>query len=85
VDELRRRALAHVEDELARLRRLGPAGVRALAGAARDAEHGDVVVSTHVEEEDDRLMVLVEAWRGRRTLATGGFAMAPDGSTRTPH
>ena len=34
--------------------------------------------------EDERLMVLVEAWRGRRTLATGGFAMTPDGHAHTP-
>jgi len=85
VDELRRRALDLVEAELERLRGLGPAGVRALAGPATDAERGELVVSTRVEDEDERLMVLVEAWRGRRTLATGGFAMAPDGSTTTPH
>jgi hypothetical protein len=28
--------------------------------------------------------VLVDARRGRRMLATGGFAMAPDGTTHTP-
>jgi hypothetical protein len=84
VDELRRRALELVDDELDRLRRLGPPGVRALAGASSDAERGELTVSTHVEQEDDRLMVLVEAWRGRRTLATGGFAMDPDGTARTP-
>jgi len=84
VDELRERALTLVDAELARLRGAGPDAVRALAGT-RDAERDDLVVSTRVQEEDDRLLVLVEAWRGRRTLATGGFAMRPDGSTHTPH
>ena len=32
----------------------------------------------------DYTLHLVEAWRGRRTLATGGFAMTPDGQTHTP-
>lgn len=85
MDELRSHALALVDAELDRLRALGPAAVRGLAGPPRDSERGELVVSTRVQEEDDRLLVLVEAWRGRRTLATGGFAMAPDGSTRTPH
>jgi hypothetical protein len=84
VDELRQRALGVVDAELARLREAGPDAVRALAGT-RDDERDDLVVSTRVQEEDDRLLVLVEAWRGRRTLATGGFAMGPDGSTHTPH
>ena len=43
-------------------------------------EDGDLVF----EPEGERLMVLVEAWRGRRILATGGFAMTPDGQTHTP-
>jgi hypothetical protein len=84
VDDRRRRALALVDAELERLRDLGPAGVRALTGPPRDEQRDDVVVSTRVQAEDDRLLVLVEAWRGRRTLATGGFAMSPDGSTHTP-
>ena len=85
VDALRTRALELVDAELDRLRTLGPAAVRELAGAPRDARRGELTVSTLVQPEDDRLMVLVEAWRGRRTLATGGFAMGPDGSTHTPH
>jgi hypothetical protein len=85
VNELRTRALALVDAELDRLRELGPDHVRGLAGPPRDAERGELTVSTRVQEEDGRLLVLVEAWRGRRTLATGGFAMAPDGSTHTPH
>lgn len=85
MDELRRRALALVDAELERLRVLGPAGVRALSGPPHDEQRDELVVSTHVQEEDDRLLVLVEAWRGRRTLATGGFAMRADGSTHTPH
>ena len=84
VEELRERALATVEAELERLRGLGPEAVRALAGQ-HDDPRDELVVSTRVQEEDDRLLVLVEAWRGRRTLATGGFAMEPDGSTHTPH
>jgi hypothetical protein len=85
VNELRTRAVALVDAELDRLRELGPDHVRALAGPPRDAERGELTVSTRVQDEDGRLLVLVEAWRGRRTLATGGFAMAPDGSTHTPH
>jgi hypothetical protein len=84
VNELRTRAIALVDAELDRLRELGPDHVRTLAGPPRDAERGELTVSTRVQDEDGRLLVLVEAWRGRRTLATGGFAMAPDGSTHTP-
>jgi hypothetical protein len=85
VDALRTRALELVDAELDRLRALGPAGVRELTGPPRDTERDELTVSTRVQQEDDRLLVLVEAWRGRRTLATGGFAMGPDGSTHTPH
>ena len=81
----RARALELVEAELERLRRLGPQRVRALVGAPHDAEREGLTISTTVGDEGDRLMVLVEAWRGRRTLATGGFAMHPDGTTVTPH
>lgn len=83
--EARRRALALVDAELERVRALGPARVRALAGATVDADRDGIVVSTRVEAEDTRLLVLVEAWSGRRTLATGGYAMARDGTTTTPH
>jgi len=85
-DELRARALAEVGAELERLRTLGPVGVRALvADSPHDAPASDgLTLSTHVDAEDERLMVLVEAWRGRRTLATGGFAMTPDGETHVP-
>jgi hypothetical protein len=83
--DLRRRALELVEAELDRLRALGPQAVRAMAdGAPRDDERDGVTLSTRVEAEGERLLVLVEAWRGRRTLATGGFAMEPDGTTHTP-
>src|SRR3954471_16358428 len=86
VDELRARAMARVTDELDRLRSLGFARLGELAaGSPHEAAHDDgVTVSTRVEAEGERLMVLVEAWRGRRTLATGGFAMTPDGQARTP-
>jgi hypothetical protein len=85
VNAERRRAIALVDAELERLRAAGPAAVRALASTSPvDAQHDGLVLSTHVAEEDDRLMVLVEVWRGRRTLATGGYAMLPDGTTYTP-
>jgi hypothetical protein len=86
VDELRARALTHVTDELDRLRGLGFARLGELtAGSPHDAAHEDgVTVTTRVDREGERLMVLVEAWRGRRTLATGGFAMTPDGQPHTP-
>ncbi|TML98761.1 MAG: hypothetical protein E6G10_21925 [Actinobacteria bacterium] len=86
-DDLRRLALARVESELDRLRAAGPAAVADLAALPpqdAQAEEG-LTVTTHVNAEGERLMVLVEAWRGRRTLATGGFAMSPDGRTTTPH
>ena len=85
-DDLRRLALACVEAELERLRAVGPAAVADLAARPpQDAPAEDgLTVTTHVEAEDERLLVLVEAWRGRRTLATGGFAMSPDGRTTTP-
>lgn len=85
-DDLRRRALDSVDAELERLRGLGAPGVAELAGTSpHDARAGaDVMLTTRVEREGERLMVLVEAWRGRRILATGGFAMTPDGQTHTP-
>ena len=85
-DDLRRRALDCVHGELDRLRGLGAGGVAALAsGSPHDAPAGGgVTLTTRVEPEGERLMVLVEAWRGRRILATGGFAMTPDGQTHTP-
>ena len=82
-DPIRDGAIALVHEQLDRLRDAGPGAVRALAGA-HDERHGEVFLTTRVQAEDDRLMVLVEAWKGRRTLATGGFAMAPDGTTHTP-
>ena len=84
-DPVRDHAIALVHGELDRLRAAGPDAVRALVAASpHDDERGDVTLTTRVSAEDERLMVLVEAWRGRRTLATGGFAMAPDGTTHTP-
>jgi hypothetical protein len=85
-DELRDRALAAVEAELDRLRALGRTGVDALVdGSPHDAPREEgLTLTTRVDPEDDRLMVLVEAWRGRRMFATGGFAMGPDGQTHTP-
>lgn len=84
--EARARAIALVEAELERVRTAGPAHVSALAdGGAVDAVHDDIVVTTIIRREGERLLVLAEAWRGRRMLATGGFTMLPDGSTHTPH
>lgn len=82
---LRPRALELVDAELDALRDAGPEAVRALgARGPVDAERGDLSLTTRVVDEGDRLLVLVEAWRGRRVLATGGYAMAPDGTTSTP-
>jgi hypothetical protein len=79
-------AMALVDDELARLRGLGPEAVRALAGDSPVEREADgIVVATRVQAEDERLLVLVDARRGRRMLATGGFAMHADGTTHTPH
>ena len=83
---LRPRALALVEAELAALRAAGWDAVRALAPRGPvDDVRGELELTTRVVDEGDRLLVLVEAVRGRRVLATGGFAMAPDGTTSTPH
>ncbi len=85
-DDLRSAAIALVNAELDRLRGLGPDAVRALLdGSPHERDEVGVVVATRVHEEDERLMVLVDARRGRRMLATGGFAMLPDGTTVTPH
>lgn len=78
------RAVDAVEREVERLARLGPEALRPLAGGSCDAERDGIMLTTRVDRDRDRLLVLVEAWRGRRMLATGGFAMAPDGSTHTP-
>jgi hypothetical protein len=79
-------AIGLVEAELDRLRDLGPEAVRALAARSPvEREEEGMVVATRVQEEGGRLLVLVDARRGRRMLATGGFAMHPDGTTHTPH
>ena len=79
-------AIGLVEAEVARLRGLGPDAVRALVAASPHERDVDgIVVATRVQAEDERLLVLVDARRGRRMLATGGFAMDPDGTTHTPH
>jgi hypothetical protein len=85
-DDPRPVAIALVESELERLRRLGPEQVRSLLPASPvERETEGIVLATRVQAEDERLLVLVDARRGRRMLATGGFAMAADGSTHTPH
>jgi hypothetical protein len=82
---LRRRAIQLLEDELDRIRAVGPRGVRDMAAhSPLDAARDELTVTAKVDEEDDRLLVLVEVWSGRRIFATGGFAMLPDGSTHTP-
>jgi hypothetical protein len=79
-------AIGLVESELERLRHLGPAEVRSLLPSSPvERESDGIVVATRIQAEDERLLVLVDARRGRRMLATGGFAMAPDGTTHTPH
>ncbi len=83
---LRRRALKLLDDELERIRSVGPAAVREMAAhSPLDAARDELRVTAKVDDEGDRLLVLVEIWSGRRIFATGGFAMLPDGSTHTPH
>lgn len=83
---LRRRAIQLLDDELDRIRAVGPAGVREMAPhSPLDAARDELTVTAKVDDEGDRLLVLVEVWSGRRIFATGGFAMLPDGSTHTPH
>jgi len=72
-----------VDEELERLRGFGPEQLERL-GSPSDRVSGEITITTRIAPEGDRLMVLVEAWRGRRVLATGGFAMDPDGTARTP-
>jgi hypothetical protein len=85
-DDRRKVAIALVESELERLRGLDPDAVRELVdGSPHERDHHGLVVATRVQAEDERLLVLVDARRGRRMLATGGFSMAPDGTTHTPH
>jgi hypothetical protein len=82
---LRRRAIQLLEDELERIRLLGYAEVRELAEhSPLDAARDDLTVTARVEQEGEKLMVLVEVWSGRRVFATGGYAMFADGSTYTP-
>lgn len=82
---LRRRAIELLDDELDRIRAVGPQGVREMAAhSPLDAARDELTVTARVDEEDERLLVLVEVWSGRRVFATGGFAMLPDGSTHTP-
>jgi hypothetical protein len=82
---LRRRAIQLLEDELERIRVLGYAEVRELAAhSPLDAARDELTVTARVEQEGEKLMVLVEVWSGRRVFATGGYAMFADGSTYTP-
>jgi hypothetical protein len=83
--EARRRALALLDAELDRLRALEPEELSGMAGAPQDQEREDIAMRTRVDADGDRLLVLVDARCGRRMLATGGFVMAADGSTHTPH
>jgi hypothetical protein len=83
--QLRERAVSLIEAELERLRAAGPARVRELANdSPLEIERDGVLVTTRIDPEGQRLLVLVETSRGSRMLATGGFAMEPDGSTHTP-
>lgn len=78
--------MALVEAEVTRLRSERPEVLRAMASdSPLEAERDGIAVTTYLTPESDRVMVLVEAWRGRRVLATGGFAMHADGSAHTPH
>ena len=82
---LRRRAIELLDDELERIRAIGPGGVREMAAhSPLDAARDELTVTARVDEEGERLLVLVEVWSGRRVFATGGFAMFADGTTYTP-
>jgi hypothetical protein len=82
---LRRRAIELLDHELERIRAIGPAGVREMAPhSPLDAARDELTVTARVDDEGERLLVLVEVWSGRRVFATGGFAMFPDGTTYTP-
>ena len=84
--ELRPVAIALVEVELDRLRELEPAELRSLVpGSPIEREEQGIVLATRVQAEGERVLVLVDARRGRSMLATGGFAMSGDGTTHTPH
>ncbi len=75
-----------LDDELERIRALGFDEVREMAAhSPLDAARDELTVTARVDDEGERLLVLVEIWSGRRVFATGGFAMLPDGSTHTPH
>jgi hypothetical protein len=75
-----------LDDELDRIRAVGPDGVREMAAhSPLDAAREELTVTARVDDEGGRLMVLVEVWSGRRVFATGGFAMLPDGTIHTPH
>jgi hypothetical protein len=83
---LRRRAIELLDDELERIEAIGFDGVREMAAhSPLDAARDELTVTAKVDDEGDRMLVLVEVWSGRRVFATGGFAMLPDGSTQTPH
>jgi hypothetical protein len=83
---LRRRAIELLDDELERIRAIGPSGVREMAAhSPLDAARDELTVTARVDPEGQKLLVLVEVWSGRRVFATGGFAMFPDGTTETPH
>ena len=75
-----------MDSELDRLRSAGPDALRELvAQSPLQSEHDGIALTTHVDPEGPLLLVLVEAWRERRMLATGGFTMRPDGTAHTPH
>jgi len=83
---LRRRAIELLDDELERIRAVGPDGVREMAPhSPLDASRDELTVTARIDDEGERLLVLVEVWSGRRVFATGGFAMSADGSIHTPH
>jgi hypothetical protein len=83
---LRRRAIELLDDELSRIAALPPDDLRAMAAhSALDAARDELTVSARVDDEGERLLVLVEVWSGRRVFATGGFAMLGDGSIHRPH
>jgi hypothetical protein len=75
-----------LDEELDSIRAVGARGVREMvAHSPLEAERDELRVTARVNEDGERLMVLVEVWSGRRIYATGGFAMHADGSVHSPH
>ena len=84
--DVRRRAIALIDAELDVLRARSIDELRSDAARSPvDVDRDGITLTVRLTPEHERMLVLVEAWQGRRVLATGGFAMNADGTTHTPH